>query len=144
MGIKALVSKKVVAIGLAGTIGLGAVGTATYAAAPGLVDRIVNTWFSSFDYNLKGYKEEQKQSIPGRVGSAISSVSSSFSSYYTTKLEQSKKKIDDDVNSYIKEKSTLSDDEKKQVTDKLNEKVDKRVGEITGELKQQVDAEFAK
>ncbi len=39
MGLKAIVSKKVAAIAVAGTIGLGTLGVGTYAAAPGLVDK---------------------------------------------------------------------------------------------------------
>lgn len=144
MKLKALVSKKVATIALAGTIGLGAVGTATYAAAPGLVDKIVNSWFSSLDYNLNDYKKEQQASIPSRVSTAISNVSYGFNSYYKQKLEQSKKKVDDDVNAYIKEKSTLTEEESAQVIDQLNKKTDAKVAEITGELKAQVDAQFAK
>lgn len=144
MGIKALVSKKAVAIGLAGTIGLGAVGTATYAAAPGLVDKIVGTWVSSFSSDMYYYKEDQKKSIPGKVGSAISSVTQSFSTYYTTKLEQSKKKVNDDVNAYIKEKSTLSDEERKTVESKFSEQADKKTDETIAELRKQIETEFAK
>jgi len=143
MGIKALVSKKAVAIGLAGTIGLGAVGTATYAAAPGLVDRIVNSWAYTFDNELVKYRTEQNNSIPGKVGSAISSVTSSFSSYYDSKVTASKKKIDDDIKAYIAEKAHLSEEERKQVEAQFSERADKTTANITADLKATVDKQFA-
>lgn len=144
MKLKALLSKKVATIALAGTIGLGAVGTATYAAAPGLVDKIVAYYFTQVDNNLYYYKEEQAKTIPNRVSDAYYKARDSFGSYYAGKVEEAKKKIDADVNAYIKEKGTLSDEERKVIEDNITQQAENKAKSATDELKKIVDQQFAK
>lgn len=144
MKIKALLSKKVATIALAGTIGLGAVGTATYAAAPGLADRIVGVYISWTDSNFNGYKQDQLKTIPSRVSTAFFEARDSFSNFYAQKSEENKEKITKEIDAYVKEKSTLTPEERKSVEDRINEGIEKKSQQVKEDLKKAVDAEFAK
>lgn len=144
MKLKALVSKKVATIALAGTIGLGAVGTATYAAAPGVVDKIVGYYFNQVSGSINNYKDEQIRTIPNRVANAYYTARDSFGAFYAGKVEESKKKIDADINAYIKEKGTLSAEERKLIEDNITQQAENKAKSTTEELKKIVDNEFAK
>jgi len=144
MAFKTVLSKKVAAIALAGTIGLGAVGGATYAAAPGLVDKIVNNFILWTNSNLDSYKQEKMQIIPAKVKQAFSSAQSTFDNYYSTKVNEARKKIDEDVDAYVKEKGTVTEEERATAEEKISQHVDKKRQAVTDELKVFIDNEFKK
>jgi len=144
MKIKALLSKKVATIALAGTIGLGAVGTATYAAAPGLIDKIVSNFIYYAERDMNDYKSELTNSIPGKVATAVSDAQASFNTYYNTKKDESKKKVLADVDKYVKDQSTITTEERADAEARIKQKFDKKSEEITAQLKAKVDEEFKK
>lgn len=144
MKLKALVSKKVATIALAGTIGLGAVGGATYAAAPGLIDKILSNYFYYTDRDLNNHRAELANNIPAKISSAIDKANSTFSAYYAGKRDEAKKKMTEDVDKYVQEKSTITDEERAGAEKQIDERIDKKREEYTAQLKAQIDNEFKK
>lgn len=144
MKLKALVSKKVATIALAGTIGLGAVGTATYAAAPGMIDKILSNYFYYTDRDLNNHRAELANNVPAKVSAAIDKANSTFSAYYATKRDEAKKKMTEDVDKYVQEKSTITDEERAGAEKQIDDRVEKKREEYTTQLKTQIDNEFKK